>query len=166
METLPSEIHLLIFTYLEDGDLLKLPLLNHYFNDLLHDDTIWRNRMKKWIWNLIKPQPPITKSKYVEILRTWPCEINNAKIRVLTKDECLCKFHIYSCDNVLPCFEYIPVAVTFLPIYEPNLWVPLQFWFNGNQGLALPLVALPYDNINIERNLDRQIDPYDNDEND
>ncbi len=56
MEDLPTEIYFQIFPYLGDGDLLKLPLLNHYFNDLMHDKSIWRDRIKKWIYNLEKPQ--------------------------------------------------------------------------------------------------------------
>lgn len=167
MDELPQEIQLRIFTYLGDGDLLKVPLLNHYFNDLLHDESIWRNRMKKWIWNLEKPKSQITKVKYVEILRAWPREIKDATIRALplNHDECLCKNHIYSDGNILRCFEYIPIEVLKLPKYKtPDIWIPLQFWFNRNPGLALPHVAIPYDNINIELNLDRQIIPQNDEE--
>ena len=33
--------------------------------------------------------------------------------------------------------------------FPPNLYVPLQFWFNRNPGLALPVVALQYQQVNI-----------------
>lgn len=155
MEDLPSEIHLRIFTHLEDGDLIKLPSLNHYFNNLLHDESIWRDRMKKWIYNYVVPQKPAIKNKYIEILRSWPKEIPDARIHELTKDhgECLCKYHIYSNGELLKCFEYMPIAVLKLAKYQiPELWLPLQFWFNQNPGLALPVVAVPYHNIQIDLN--------------
>lgn len=34
------------------------------------------------------------------------------------------------------------------PFY--TLWIPLQFWFNRNVGLALPLIALQYHEVRIE----------------
>ncbi|NBP59376.1 hypothetical protein EBU71_23035 [bacterium] len=30
-----------------------------------------------------------------------------------------------------------------------NLYVPLQFWFNRNIGLALPLISLQYSKVRI-----------------
>ena len=35
-----------------------------------------------------------------------------------------------------------------LPQY--SLWVPLQFWFNRNTGLALPLIALQYHEVRLD----------------
>ena len=32
-------------------------------------------------------------------------------------------------------------------IQETSAWVPLQFWFNRNPGLALPLIALQYHEV-------------------
>ena len=161
MEDLPTEIYFQIFPYLKDDDLLKLPLLNHYFNDLLHAESIWRNRIKKWIYNLEKPKQPITKAKYIEILRTWPAEIPDAKIRELPNDHdeclCLCRYHIYRDGEVLPCFEYIPIEVLALPTYhtfDPDLWVPLQYWFNPNPIMAIPAVAIPHGVRNINLNED------------
>lgn len=145
IDDLPSEILLRICSHLGDGDLLKLPLLNHYFNNLLHDESIWRDRIKKWVYNSVIPKPQMTKAKYVEILRVWPSEIKDAKIRELPKDhdECLCQRHVYSDHNVLRCFEYITVEAAFLPIFESNIWLPLQFWFNRNPGLSLPIISIP-----------------------
>jgi len=34
-------------------------------------------------------------------------------------------------------------------IYGRKLYIPLQFWFNRNPGLAIPLIALQYHNIEI-----------------
>ena len=34
------------------------------------------------------------------------------------------------------------------------IWVPLQFWFNRNPGLALPLIALQYHEVKIKITLD------------
>lgn len=36
---------------------------------------------------------------------------------------------------------------------ETTLYVPLQFWFNRNPGLALPLIALQYHEVKININL-------------
>ena len=33
-----------------------------------------------------------------------------------------------------------------------NLYVPLQFWFNRNVGLSLPLIATQYHEVNININ--------------
>jgi Major capsid protein N-terminus len=38
------------------------------------------------------------------------------------------------------------------PPYIP--YIPLQFWFNKNPSLALPIVKLPYDNLQINVNID------------
>jgi hypothetical protein len=49
-----------------------------------------------------------------------------------------------------------PVTATSSDVVLPNytLYIPLQFWFNRNTGLALPLIALQYHEvrINIEFN--------------
>ena len=40
-----------------------------------------------------------------------------------------------------------------LPLYNKNtlkLYIPLQFWFNRNVGLALPLIALQYHEVNFK----------------
>ncbi len=34
---------------------------------------------------------------------------------------CLCKFHIYSDGKVMSCFEYIPIEVLALPVFNPDL---------------------------------------------
>merc|ERR1711998_585418 len=36
---------------------------------------------------------------------------------------------------------------------ETTLYVPLQFWFNRNPGLALPLIALQYHEVKINLDL-------------
>jgi hypothetical protein len=38
-------------------------------------------------------------------------------------------------------------AKNYLPYYQ--LYVPLQFWFNRNNGLALPLIALQYHDVRV-----------------
>jgi len=54
------------------------------------------------------------------------------------------------CDTGAPCNTCVPRCS--LP--ETTLYVPLQFWFCRNPGLALPLIALQYHEvkINIEMN--------------
>ena len=41
-----------------------------------------------------------------------------------------------------------------------TLYVPLRFWFNRNVGLALPLIALQYHDIQINLNLANVQDCY------
>ncbi len=44
----------------------------------------------------------------------------------------------------------------YLPIdndYRPRLFIPLQFWFNRNPGLALPLIALQYHEVKLNLEL-------------
>lgn len=31
-----------------------------------------------------------------------------------------------------------------------SLYIPLQFWFNANPGLAIPLIALQYHDVKID----------------
>lgn len=40
-------------------------------------------------------------------------------------------------------------TVSSLTIPGKELWIPMQFWFNRNPGLALPLVALQYHDIKV-----------------
>jgi hypothetical protein len=42
---------------------------------------------------------------------------------------------------------YLSSSTSALPAY--NLFVPLEFWFNRNVGLALPLIALQYHEVKI-----------------
>jgi molybdopterin-binding protein len=39
------------------------------------------------------------------------------------------------------------VSTNYLPQYQ--MYIPLQFWFNRNNGLALPLIALQYHDVRI-----------------
>jgi hypothetical protein len=54
-----------------------------------------------------------------------------------------------------PCYNYCaggePIASSSLLSCTPEytLYVPLQFWFNRNPGLALPLIALQYHEVRI-----------------
>ena len=43
--------------------------------------------------------------------------------------------------------ELTDITTTTKPAY--NLYIPLQFWFNRNNGLALPLIALQYHDVRI-----------------
>lgn len=57
------------------------------------------------------------------------------------------------CDSIAP--RQVCAPRNALP--ETTLYIPLQFWFNSNPGLALPLIALQYHEVKI--NLDiRPID--------
>jgi hypothetical protein len=57
------------------------------------------------------------------------------------------------CDSIAP--RQVCAPRNALP--ETTLYVPFQFWFNSNPGLALPLIALQYHEVKI--NLDiRPID--------
>jgi Large eukaryotic DNA virus major capsid protein/Major capsid protein N-terminus len=57
------------------------------------------------------------------------------------------------CDSLAP--RQVCAPRNALP--ETTLYIPLQFWFNSNPGLALPLIALQYHEVKI--NLDiRPID--------
>jgi hypothetical protein len=57
------------------------------------------------------------------------------------------------CDSIAP--RQVCAPRNALP--ETTLYIPLQFWFCGNPGLALPLIALQYHEVKI--NLDiRPID--------
>jgi hypothetical protein len=57
------------------------------------------------------------------------------------------------CDSIAP--RQVCAPRNALP--ETTLYIPLQFWFNTNPGLALPLIALQYHEVKI--NLDiRPID--------
>ena len=38
-------------------------------------------------------------------------------------------------------------------VFTPRLYVPLQFWFNRNPGLALPLIALQYHEVKLNLEL-------------
>ena len=57
------------------------------------------------------------------------------------------------CDSEAP--NQVCVPRNALP--ETTLYVPLQFWFNRNPGLALPLIALQYHEVKINIDL-RPID--------
>jgi len=45
----------------------------------------------------------------------------------------------------------VPELTAITTITKPayNLYIPLQFWFNRNNGLALPLIALQYHDVRI-----------------
>jgi len=45
-------------------------------------------------------------------------------------------------------------------IQSRNLYIPLQFWFNRNPGLAIPLIALQYHNVEINITLRALKDLY------
>lgn len=53
-------------------------------------------------------------------------------------------------DNMVGDVPELTVPKKFIPQY--TLYVPLQFWFNRNTGLALPLIALQYHEVrfNVE----------------
>ena len=53
-------------------------------------------------------------------------------------------------DNMIGNVPELTVLNTYIPQY--TLYVPLQFWFNRNTGLALPLIALQYHEVrfNVE----------------
>ena len=57
------------------------------------------------------------------------------------------------CDSLAP--RQVCAPRNALP--ETTLYVPLQFWFNSNPGLALPLIALQYHEVKINLDL-RPID--------
>jgi len=57
------------------------------------------------------------------------------------------------CDSIAP--RQVCAPRNALP--ETTLYVPLQFWFNTNPGLALPLIALQYHEVKINLDL-RPID--------
>jgi len=40
-------------------------------------------------------------------------------------------------------------GIAFSTTVKPRLYVPLQFWFNRNPGLALPLIALQYHEVKL-----------------
>jgi len=43
-----------------------------------------------------------------------------------------------------------------------TLYIPLQFWFNRNPGLALPLIALQYHEVKLNIKFSPKVDVYDN----
>ena len=47
----------------------------------------------------------------------------------------------------------LSVCAPLKELPETTLYVPLQFWFNRNPGLALPLIALQYHEVKININL-------------
>ena len=49
------------------------------------------------------------------------------------------------CDSLAP--RQVCAPRNALP--ETTLYIPLQFWFNSNPGLALPLIALQYHEVKI-----------------
>ena len=53
-------------------------------------------------------------------------------------------------DNMIGDIPELTTLNTFIPQY--TLYIPLQFWFNRNTGLALPLIALQYHEVrfNVE----------------
>ena len=57
------------------------------------------------------------------------------------------------CDSIAP--RQVCAPRNALP--ETTLYVPFQFWFNNNPGLALPLIALQYHEVKINLDL-RPID--------
>jgi hypothetical protein len=57
------------------------------------------------------------------------------------------------CDSLAP--RQVCAPRNALP--ETTLYIPLQFWFNSNPGLALPLIALQYHEVKINLDL-RPID--------
>jgi F-box domain/Major capsid protein N-terminus len=142
MDTLPTDIYLEIFKHLDDVDLLKIPLLSTHFNNVMKNKYIWLHRIKQWVFNLEMDEKPITKQRYIEILRTWP-RINSPKKRTVGDDaDCLCNLHIYDDAEKLDCFDYIPIEALDWPD-QIDMYIPLQFWFNQNPGLALPIIAIP-----------------------
>lgn len=79
-------------------------------------------------------------------------------------------------EFMIPNYDKMIGDVPILTNYDRNekptytLYVPLYFWFNRNNGLALPLVAMRYSDVNITVNL-RKIEEciitdYDNSDND
>jgi hypothetical protein len=53
------------------------------------------------------------------------------------------------CDNDCAGGEPNTSAETLMCSPEYTLYIPLQFWFNRNPGLALPLIALQYHEVRI-----------------
>ena len=53
------------------------------------------------------------------------------------------------CDNDCAGGEPNTSAETLMCAPEYTLYIPLQFWFNRNPGLALPLIALQYHEVRI-----------------
>jgi len=53
------------------------------------------------------------------------------------------------CDNACAGGEPSSSNTTFSCAPEYTLYIPLQFWFNRNPGLALPLIALQYHEVRI-----------------
>lgn len=133
MEGLPLDVYCYIFQFIDDKDLLNVALLNHWFNNLMQKQIIWRHRIKQWVYNLEKPEPNITKKKYVKLLRKWHKLIDPKFIIVNKNADCLCKKHIYGVDE---CFDYIKT----IPEYSNHdVFIPLKFWFNTDSRSALPM---------------------------
>jgi hypothetical protein len=55
-------------------------------------------------------------------------------------------------DNYMKMIGNVPSLVSFDRNIKPKytMFIPLQFWFNRFNGLALPLVALQYDDVTID----------------
>ena len=54
-----------------------------------------------------------------------------------------------ACDADCGSYEPSPSNSNFSCAPEYTLYIPLQFWFNRNPGLALPLIALQYHEVRI-----------------
>lgn len=52
-------------------------------------------------------------------------------------------------DNNTISYIYYPEGITEPSIKKRRLYLPLPFWFTKNPGLALPLIALQYQNIDV-----------------
>lgn len=57
-------------------------------------------------------------------------------------------------------YTYYPVGTTSPSITGRRIFLPLNFWFTKNPGLALPLIALQYQNIEVTVELRAQHELY------
>ena len=88
------------------------------------------------IWNELT-QEPGKQAGYAEMVGNVPQLVN-----LLTQGG-------EDCDNA--CYRGEPNASSEVLKCAPEytLYIPLQFWFNRNPGLALPLIALQYHEVKI-----------------
>ena len=88
------------------------------------------------IWNELT-QEAGKQAGYAKMVGNVPQLVN---VLDLTGDDC---------EPDCGYFEPNPSNVTFKCAPEYTLYIPLQFWFNRNPGLALPLIALQYHEVRI-----------------
>ena len=55
---------------------------------------------------------------------------------------------------------YVPAGGSSVDVQSQILYIPLEFWFNRNPGLALPLIALQYHEVKINLELRELRDCY------